>query len=225
MKTKKSKRANLENYRTIFLQIGLILSLSAILFAFEWKTAFEMEKLNMKSTQWTDIEDFPPPTRSEVEAPPEVKPPSFELDIVDDGFEIDDIDLEHLISEIGEGEEIKIIEFNDDRDEDVIEDFIKVEIKPKFNGKDARYFSNYVASNLEFPREAAEIGISGTVKAAFIIAEDGSVSNVEIIRSVHPTIDKSVIEAIKKSPKWEPGIQRGKSVKVRFEIAIKFDLI
>ena len=224
MKTKKTKRANLENYRTIFLQIGLILTLSAIFVAFEWNSTVSTKKLTFNSTNWEDIEDFPPPTRPKAEVPPKVEPPSFELEVVEDKVEIEDIDLDRLISETDETEAINIVEYDDNEEENVIEDFIKVEIKPRFEGKEAKYFSNYIGGNLDFPITAVETGITGTVKAAFIIDEDGSVSNVEIIRSVHPVIDQAVVKAIQSSPKWEPGMQKGRYVSVRYTIAISFKL-
>ncbi len=223
MKTKKSKKANLENYRTLFFQIGLILALSVILVAFEWKSEVELKRIVLTTPGVETIELDMPITKPEAEIE-KVEPPSFELKIVDDFNEDVIDDLSHLISEIDEFEEIKIIEFKKD-DEVVVEDFIKIEIKPTFKGKDAKYFRNYIASNLKFPISAIESGVTGKVKASFIIDTDGSVSDIVITRGVHPVIDKAVIEAIKSSPKWEPGIQEGRYVKVRFSIAIAFDLI
>ncbi len=222
MKTKKSKKANLENFRTIFFQIGLILVLSAILFAFEWKSSIKIEKLSNKGTTWIDIEDLPPITMPKEEVP-EVKPPSFELKIVDD-FQNDVIDdLTHLISEIDELEEIKIVEFVK-KEEEVDEIVLVAQFMPAFQGKDGSCFRNYVAENVSFPNDAKENEISGTVYVSFIIDKDGLVTNVEILRGVHPIIDKAVLEVIKNSPRWEPGINNGKYVRVKYAIAIAFKL-
>ena len=223
MKTKKTKRANLENYRTIFLQIGLILTLSAILVAFEWNSAVNTKKLVTNSTNWFDMEELPPVTRPKPEKV-DLKPPTpvERIIIRKDNVDIkEDPIFEDTEIDWNEGVDIHIYE---KQEEEVVEDFIKVEIKPTFKGKDAGYFRNYIASHLKFPQSAVETGITGTVKASFIIAEDGSVSNVEITRSVHPTIDKAVIEAIQNSPKWEPGMQKGRFVSVRYSIAIAFRL-
>ncbi|MDA3953178.1 MAG: energy transducer TonB [Bacteroidales bacterium] len=223
MKPKKSKKANLEKFRTIFFQVGMILTLSAILVAFEWKSSVEIEKLPDSEINWTDIEDFPPITRPEPEPIEMIKPPIFEIDIVPDEDIVPDIDLEHLISEIGEGDGIEIIEFIEN-DEKIIEEFVKVEIMPTFRGKDGRYFRNFVANKMKFPLSAIESGVTGTVIAAFVIDENGKVSNAKITRSVHPIIDEAVLKVIKNSPEWEPGIQEGRPVRVRYSIAIAFQL-
>ncbi len=210
----------------IFLQIGLILTLSTILFAFEWKTSLELEKFNGSKMEWKDVEDYPPPTMPKEEIPKKVEPPSFELKIVDDLNEDVIDDLSHLISEIEETDELRIVEIEDYRDEDVYDEpFIRVEFMPTFQEKDSKYFRNYISKKVKFPSSAVEHGIKGTVFASFIVDKDGTVTNTEIVRGVHPIIDKAVIDAIEDSPKWEPGINNGKFVKVKFTIAIKFDLI
>ena len=105
------------------------------------------------------------------------------------------------------------------------EPFIYAEFMPTFQGKDGSYFRNYVAENVSFPNDAREYGISGTVYVTFIIDKDGSVTNVEIKRGVHPVIDQAVLEVIKNSPKWDPGINNGRYVRVRYTIAIAFKLL
>lgn len=226
METKKSKRANLEKYRTIFLQIGFILTLSAILFAFEWKASVTTEELTGDGTKWKDIEEFPPPTMPEAKPPAKVEPPAFELDIVENQSDIEDVNMEHLISEIGEGEPIIIQEFDDNRDDDVVDEpVVFAEFMPAFQGNDVNSFRNYIAKNIEFPVKAASNGIKGTVFVEFVVDKDGSVSDVRVIRPVHPIVDEAVINVIQNSPKWEPGINNGHYVRVKFTIGIKFDLI
>lgn len=223
MKTKKSKNANLENFRTIFLQIGLILTLSAILFAFEWKSSIKIEKLSNKGTTWIDIEDLPPVTRPEPEKKV-VKPPVPIEKLI---IEKDDVIIEEepifQETEIDWDDAIEIIEF-DETEEKVVEEFVKVEIMPTFLGKNRQHFRSYVAGKVKFPISAIESGVNGTVYASFVIDEDGNVIKVEITRRVHPVVDQAVIDAIKSSPQWEPGIQDGKYVRVKYAIAIAFIL-
>lgn len=223
MKPKKTKRANLENYRTIFLQIGIILALTAILASFEWKTKFTFEKLTNDRTVGTDITELPPITRPEKEKEELIKPPEpiSKLEIVKNDFEIKEDPL-FLPTDVEW--DTPIPEFK--KEEEVVDDneYIKVQFMPRFNGQDAAYFRNYVSENLKFPVSAVESGVTGTVFVSFVIEKDGSVSKVEILRGVHPVLDKAVAEAIQKSPSWEPGIQEGKFVKVRYSIAISFRL-
>ena len=223
MKTKKSNRANLENFRTIFLQIGIILALSLLLFAFEWKSNVAFEKELFSTQVYEDLGILPPITRPKAEIPEKVEPPVFELETVDDNEDIEDIDLSQLITDIDEMDPINIIDFNEPT-EKVEEEFVKVEFMPTFMGKDGRYFRNYVASNVKFPVSAVESGTVGTVFVSFVIDKDGFVTKVEITRSVHPVIDQAVIKVIENSPKWEPGIQDGKYVRVKYAIAIAFKL-
>ena len=96
---------------------------------------------------------------------------------------------------------------------------------PKFQGKGANYFRAYIGENVKFPREAQINGMSGTVYTTFVIDKDGTVTDVEILRGVHPVIDKAVLNAIENSPKWEPGLNNGRFVKVRFSLSIKFELL
>ena len=223
MKTKKSKKANLENYRTLFFQIGLILALSAILVAFEWKSAVKIEKLSDNRTNWIDIEDLPPVTRPEPEKR-DVKPPVPIEKLI---IEKDDVILEEEPifeeTEIDWNDKVDISIY-EEPEEKVVEEFVKVEIMPTFLGKNRQHFRSYVAGKVKFPISAIESGVNGTVYASFVIDEDGNVIKVEITRKVHPAIDQAVINAIKSSPQWEPGIQDGKYVRVKYAIAIAFKL-
>jgi protein TonB len=225
MTPKKTKKANLENFRTIFLQIGMILTLSAILFAFEWKTAVNIEEISPSNTNWEDVEDLPPVTMPKAEIK-EVKPPSFELKVVDDtkDLKIED-DLQELFKNLEDYQPEDFINIVKDVEEVDDEPLIIAEFMPTFQGKDLRSFRNYVSANLKFPERAVETGINGTVYIEFVVDKDGSVSDVRILRSVHPDLDAAVIEVIKNSPKWEPGINNGRFVRVKFTMPIAFKLL
>lgn len=224
MKTKKSKKANLEKFRTIFFQIGLILALLAILVAFEWKSAVKIEKLSNDRTTWIDIEDLPPITKPEEEKKEIVKPPTPIEKLI---IEKDDVIIEEepifAETEIDWDEAIPIFEKEIEKVVDSV--YVKVEFMPTFKKQEASYFRNYIANNIKFPIDAIEHGVRGKVYISFVVDENGDVTDIEVVRGVHPVIDNAVIDVIKKSPEWEPGIQQGKFVKVKFSIAIAFDLI
>jgi len=224
MKPKKSKKANLENYRTIFLQVGTILTLSLILGAFEWKSGVEIKDIIIEGPEWDETEILPPVTRPQPEIK-EVKPPSFEINIVDDGKEIDFEDLTDLISEIDVGDRIVIKDFIEP--DEVVDDepYLFVEFMPTFKGKESKYFGNYIASHIKFPEEAQINGINGTVYTSFVIDKSGNVTDVQILRGVNSAVDTAVIEAIKSSPKWEPGMNNGTYVKVKFNMPVSFKLL
>ena len=104
------------------------------------------------------------------------------------------------------------------------EAFIIVEKMPTFQGGGLNEFREYVNSNLKYPQIAAENGIQGRVVVSFIIETDGSVSNIKIMKGIDPSLDKEAITTIESSPKWEAGTQRGKKVRVQFNMPIEFVL-
>lgn len=113
------------------------------------------------------------------------------------------------------------------QEEEKIEDkemvFVVVEKMPEFKHKDYKDVQDFINHNLKYPKHLAEKGIEGTVYIQFIVNEDGTVGNVEVIRSAHPELDKETVRVIKlTSNHWTPGKQRGKNVKVKYTIPVKF---
>jgi protein TonB len=97
-----------------------------------------------------------------------------------------------------------------------------VEVMPTFRGGDLNKFRDWVGKRTNYPEAAIENKIRGTVFLTFIVEKDGSVSNVTIIKGVHPLLDNEAVKAISESPKWSPGLQRGQPVRVRFQIPLIF---
>jgi protein TonB len=97
-----------------------------------------------------------------------------------------------------------------------------VEIMPSFRGGGLTKFMEWVATHTTYPREAIEKKIRGTVFLTFIVEKDGSVSNVTVIKGVHPLLDEEAKKTISESPKWTPGLQRGHPVRVIFRIPLNF---
>lgn len=102
--------------------------------------------------------------------------------------------------------------------------FFIVEEMPSFQGKGQEGFREWVAKNLRYPENAAEKGISGRVFVQFIVRKDGSLSNVNVVRGVHPDLDAEALRVIKASPPWTPGVQRGNKVNVAYTFPIVFVL-
>jgi len=100
--------------------------------------------------------------------------------------------------------------------------FLVVEKMPSFGGGDPNEFRAFVAANLQYPKEAAEKGIQGRVFVQYVIEKDGSISNVKILRGVDPILNKEAIRVVESSPKWNPGMQRGRAVRVSFTFPISF---
>jgi TonB family protein len=102
--------------------------------------------------------------------------------------------------------------------------FLVVEKMPSFGTGEKGEFREWVATNMKYPEEAADKGIQGRVFVQFIVEADGKLTNVKIIRGVDPLLDKEAIRVVEMSPKWNPGMQRGKPVRVSFTFPITFSL-
>jgi protein TonB len=102
------------------------------------------------------------------------------------------------------------------------EPFIIVEIKPTFKGGDIEKFRDWVQKRTIYPQIAQDNGIQGKVTITFVVERDGSVTNVKVVKGVEKILDDEAVKAITASPKWSPGLQRGRPVRVRFFITLAF---
>jgi protein TonB len=226
MELKKSKKADLENKKGIFLQIGLVVVLGVILAAFEWSSRPNMESTLGELADMDLEEEIIPITRQQdVKPPPPPPPPKVAdvLNIVEDDVEIED----ELIIEDAEADqnmEIEIVEFEEEEEVAEEEVFFIVEDMPSFQGKGQEGFRTWIAKNLRYPEIAAENGISGKVYVQFAVNSKGQVVDAVVVRGVDPALDKEAQRVVLASPKWSPGKQRGKAVKVQFTFPINFVL-
>ncbi len=226
MELKKSKKADLENKKGIFLQIGLVIGLGLILAAFEWSSRPNMESSLGELADMNLEEEIIPITRQQDVKPPPPPPPPKVADvlmIVEDDVEIED----ELIIEDAEADqnmEIEIVEFEEEEEVAEEEVFFIVEDMPSFQGKGQEGFRSWIAKNLRYPEIAAENGISGKVYVQFAVSSKGEVVDAVVVRGVDPALDKEASRVVMASPKWAPGKQRGKAVKVQFTFPINFVL-
>lgn len=228
MELKKSPKADLEKKKIVFLEIGLVLSLLIILFAFEWKSSggIQTDFANLQDVVMEE-EMIPITQQEEIKPPPPPPQPLQVIDvinIVDDDVDLDD-DFDLFDSEFNENLAVRIIEFHEEEEEIEEEQiFVVVEDMPGFDGGDSNKFREYIQRNLRYPEIAAENGIQGRVFVRFVIEPDGSLSNVTVVRGVDPSLDKEAVRVVQSSPKWKPGRQRGKPVRVSFTFPIIFVL-
>lgn len=229
MELKKSPKANLENKKVLFREIGLVAALALVLLLFEWSTHDKEEAVVTDSMAQMIDDEQVPITEQEPPPPPEqIKEPVMteELEIVDDDVKV----TTEFISSDDNTNQIEIkpyVEATVKEEEDVEDEIIPftiIEEKPKFQGKDANEFTNWVYSRIEYPAEAQENNIQGRVTVQFLIDVDGSVKDVKVVRGVHPSIDKEAVRVISQSPKWSPGKQRNKPTKVRYTLPLVFQL-
>ena len=216
MQPKKNPEVNLEEKTGLFFQIGLIVTLLIVLGAFEWKS-YEKKDYNLGQLNLDDLEEeIIPITKQEIKPPPPPPPPPEVIEIVEDEVEIE----EELEIEDTESDEDMAIEIEEESDDEF---FMVVENMPEFPGGDLGLMK-YIQKNVKYPPIAKEYNITGKVYVSFIVDKSGSVTNVKIVRGVDRNLDSEALRVVKSLPKYKPGKQRGKAVRVMFTIPINFTL-
>jgi len=223
MEAKKTSKADLENKKRIFLQLGLVVALAIVWSAFEYKQ-YERRHIDLGQLDIEIIEEEDIPiTRQETPPPPPPPEPSTELIIVEDDVEIDEefmIDTEATVfTEVQEFTPI-IVEEEEIAEETI---FTIVEDEPEFPGGPSALMQ-YLQSNLRYPTMAREAGIQGTVFVTFVVERDGSITDVKILRGVGGGLDEEAVRVVRGMPRWTPGRQRGQAVRVQFNLPIRFVL-
>ena len=226
METKKTQNASLENKRVVFLELGLIASLLAVIGAFSYATAVKKAPVLQAVTQVTDIEELVPVTRDTPPEPPKaiaIPQISEILEIVDD-----DLPTTDIISFDDTQVDVPVYDYRVEPEDAPVEEedipFVLVEKKPRFQGGDANDFSRWIAQHLNYPEIARENGVQGRVILELTVMKDGSVGNLKVLRSVDPSLDKEALRVVSTSPKWEPGRQRDRAVNVTYQFPVIFQL-
>ena len=228
MEIKKSEKANLENKKLLFVEIGLIISLLIAYIAFEW-TSKETQTAVLEDNTEILVEEEIISTNMETPPPPPAAPKipvlSDQIDIVDDEIELEDDMFMNLEDDASLGVEIMdYVEVEEEVVEEEAIPFQLVEEKPSFQGGDANQFSKWVNSRLVYPEIAKENGVQGRVTLQFTVEKDGSVTKVRVLRGVDPSLDKEAVRVVSMSPKWKPGKQRDRAVPVTYTFPVIFQL-
>ncbi len=229
MEVKKSNKANLENKRTLFIEVGLLLALLICFVGFEMKSTEKAESaFGTDKKVEIEEENIPITTETPVTPPetPNIPLLSDQIDIVDDDIVIKE--TFNISSEDTKNMGVAIMDYVDQVYEEDVDDapipFALVEEKPSFMGGDANTFSKWVNEHLVYPELAKENGVQGRVTLQFTVNPDGSVSNIKVLRGVDASLDKEAMRVVASSPKWVPGKQRDRAVKVIYNFPIIFQL-
>ena len=230
MEIKKSRKADLEGGKGLSILMGIVVGLAVLFVGFEWGT---QEKTIQKDEGIADIiaEEEIDITRQEETPPPPPPPPPVEqvaevLNVVEDDVEVENTDL--LSSEDNQAEAqtqtyVPPVVKVEEEEESSQQIFMVVEEMPEFPGGQAALMS-FIAKSIKYPVVAQENGIQGRVTCSFVVNKDGSLVDAEVIRGIDPSLDKEALRVINTMPKWKPGKQRGKPVRVKFTVPINFRL-
>ena len=225
MQLKKNPQASLEDKKLTYVLIGLAFVLSICYVALEW-TEHEVTKYEVADTEFL-FEDEIDIQQTSQETPPPPPPPAVQevevLNVVEDDVETetieinteDDKDVEVVIAPPVEAPV-------EEEEEEVV--FVVVESMPEFPGG-AQAMMRYIAENIKYPVIAQENGIQGRVICQFVVEKDGKVSDIQVVRSSgEASLDKEAQRVIGSMPKWKPGKQRGKPVRVKYTVPVNFRL-
>lgn len=230
MEIKKSEKASLENKRLLFTEVGLVVALAIVYGAFNWSSRDAQVAVLEDTTQvlvedeMIAIQDNLPPPPPEA---PNIPVLSDQIDIVDDDIKLEDDLFINTEDDANLGVDIMDYKEAAVEEEEVEEEAIPfqlVEKKPSFQGGDANEFSKWVNSRLVYPEIAKENGVQGRVTLQFTVEADGRVTNVKVLRGVDESLDKEAVRVVSSSPKWTPGRQRDRAVKVTYTFPVIFQL-
>jgi periplasmic protein TonB len=222
MEAKKSPLADLGNKKSLFFSIGLVSSLSLALMAFEWKQYDDkLDLLSGKSTntfeEMIDVpvtEQLPPPPTPLIQQPQIIEVPDEEEIKVDLNTTFD---MEAVHTEAAP------IAVTEAAIEEVDEIFTIVEESAlPVGGMPAFY--KYLVDNMKYPPQARRLGVEGKVTLSFVVDKTGAISDVKVLRGIGSGCDEEATRVMQNAPSWNPGKQRGKSVKQRCIMPISFKM-
>lgn len=218
--------------------VGIIILSTAIITPFVMASVSQKRVEREEKSAEVKMENLDQP-REEITPPPPPPPPPVEAQaqvkyvapVVVDSVKADDKSNLATIDDVKETvQDEQVVEVVEEVKEEVQEEkveeqvFLVVEEMPSFGSGDANEFRAWVFQNMKYPEVAAENGIQGRVFVNFVVEADGRITNVKVIRGVDPALDKEAIRVIESSPKWNPGKQRGKPVRVSYTFPITFVL-
>ena len=224
---KKSPKANLEVHRNTFILMGLVVGLSLLFFAFEWstqtrkldETVLVQDVLAEEEIEITRREPTPPPPPP----PPEPEAPEI-IEVVEEKVETKlEIKTEDDQSQRQMQTYVPPPPPKPKQEEVTEEIFVVVEDQPLFPGGNAAMMK-FLSDNIKYPVIAQENNIQGRVICNFVVEKDGSITDVQVVRGVDPSLDREAVRVIQQMPRWKHGKQRGQAVRVRFTLPVVFRL-
>lgn len=229
MEVKKTPKADLENQKSTWLLVGYVIVLAFMFIAFEWTERDVKIDTSQAVTDLVFEEEIEIPITEQPEQlpPPPQEAPSIAetLTIVDDDTEVEETEIAST-EETGQAMEIKYVAPTVEEEEDPEEQtiFEVVEQMPEFPNGGMAGLMQFLSKNIKYPTIAQENGTQGRVTVQFVVNKDGSIVDAKVLRGVDPYLDKEALRVINSMPKWKPGMQRGKPVRVKYTVPVMFRL-
>ena len=223
MEIKKSPKADLQNKRGLLLEIGLAVALAIVIGAFAWTP--KEHRIEQVDLNYAIVEEEITEITRQDQKPPE-PPKKVEVKVIADLLQVvtNDTKIETSMTFDEFDEDAEVFQEVEVVEEEIVDDepFLIVETMPSFQGGDLNTFRNWVQSNVRFPQIALENGIQGTVVLSFVIEKDGSLTNIQVLRTPDRSLSEEATRVLSKSPKWSPGKQRNQVVRVKYTLPVVF---
>lgn len=226
MELKKSPKADLQNKRGIFLEIGLLCSILFAVYMFSWsqrEKVIEQFDLGVAKVEEEIVEI----TRQDQKPPEPVKQTiAVATDIIQIVKNETKISTDFDFStEFNENTAVVAqVKVKEEKAAEEDTPFLIAEEMPKFQKGDLNTFRTWVQSRLKYPVIAQENGISGRVMVSFVIEKDGTLGRIQVLASPDKSLSDEAVRVITGSPKWTPGKQRNANVAVRYNLPVDFRL-
>jgi protein TonB len=225
LEIKKNPNVDLNKKRGFIFSISMVITLSMVLFAFEWKQ-YDNSLVELTSRQTNVFEPMIDVPSTEIPPPPEIIVQQPQLIAVPDEEEIEEeikfiFDVE--VTEDTKVEEYKPIEIPKIEEEDVDQIFVVVEENAQPKGGISEFY-RFVSTNIKYPAQARRLLVEGRVYVEFIVGKDGKIFNAAAIKGIGAGCDEEAVRIIMSAPPWNPGKQRGKPVRQRMVLPITFKL-
>ena len=220
---KKLPSVDVHKKASLFMSIGLCISLLLVIFAFEWKFYDEgnLVDLGVVTDTFDTLIDIPPTEQPPPPPPPASAPPQI-VEVADEE-EIEDLDID-LDIEVTEEDVIEQIVFEEPVEEEIAEEILTIveEMPTPVGGYDAFY--EFVLKNLKYPPAARKAGVEGKVFLQIIVGKDGAIQESTVVKGIGFGCDEEALRVVKSFGKWNPGKQRGRPVVTKFFLPLKFQL-
>jgi protein TonB len=225
LEIKKNPNVDLNSKRGLIFSISMVITLSLVLFAFEWKQ-YDSSIVELAGKQTNVFETMVEVPSTTISPPPEVIIQQPQLVAVPDEEEIEQeikfvFDVE--VTEDSKVEEYKPVEMPKALEEETDEIFLVVEENAQPKGGISEFYK-YVSTNIKYPAQARRLNVEGRVYVEFIVGKDGKIFDAVTVKGIGAGCDEEAVRIIMSAPAWNPAKQRGKPVRQRMVLPITFKL-
>lgn len=224
MEIKKSPKADLQNKKVLFTEIGLVIALAVMALAFWYHKSDNKIKVNKIVAEVIEMEEVDVTRQDDTPSPP---PQQTQIQVITDVLNIvsNDKKIDSNITFIDESDDFDDLDIVIEEKEEEIEEeeiFVNAEVMPKFQGGGLEKFRAWVQNTVRYPQIAQENGIQGNVIIKFVVEPTGKLSNFQVLQTPDKSLSDAAIAVLQKSPKWEPGRQRNKPVRCTYTLPVLF---